>query len=137
MSEYTKENKLFHKYSRFIPLPDRSGDRIEAVDKSEFIEPLKEYGKQQRDNVGEHYEPYFGWCDVDGCPEEGCSGGNAWRDTGYWTVCMKHAQDFRDHKPQPKMKQEAIDKENSRDKKTGYLPYDFNYNKLKELKDGT
>ena len=67
-------------------------------------------------------EPYFGWCDVEGCDEEGCSGGNAWRDSGYWTVCYKHAQDHRDKKPQPKMKRASVEKENSRDKKTGYLP---------------
>jgi len=68
------------------------------------------------------YEPYYGWCDVWGCKNEGCSGGNAWRDTGYWTVCSKHADDCRAGKPQPKMKQKSIKRENSRDKKTGCLP---------------
>jgi hypothetical protein len=67
-------------------------------------------------------EPYFGWCDVEGCEKEGCSGGNAWRETGYWTVCTKHADDCRKGQPQPKMKQKAIERENSRDKTTGYLP---------------
>ena len=67
------------------------------------------------------YEPYFGWCDVDGCENEGCSGGNAWRKTGYWTVCYKHADDFRKGLEQPKMKQTAIKRENKRNKKTGYL----------------
>lgn len=75
------------------------------------------------DDFGEQeYEPYFGWCDVDGCENEGCSGGNAWRESGYWTVCSKHADDCRAGKPQPKMKQKSIDRENSRDKTTGYLP---------------
>jgi len=69
------------------------------------------------------YEPYFGWCDVDGCENEGSSGGMAWRESGYWTVCMDHGSAFRNGKPQPKMKQSAIDRENSRDKKTGYLTY--------------
>ena len=73
------------------------------------------------DNEGE-YEPYFGWCDVYDCGNEGCSGGNAWKETGYWTVCAKHSSDFRSGLPQPIMKQSAIDRENSRDKKTGYLP---------------
>jgi len=68
------------------------------------------------------YIPYFGWCDVYGCDNEGCSGGMAWRTTGYWTVCYKHSADFRDGKPQPKMKQIAINKEATRDKKTGFLP---------------
>jgi hypothetical protein len=66
-------------------------------------------------------EPYFGWCDVKGCHSEGCSGGNAWNETGYWTVCSKHSQQNRDGKPQPEMKQSAIDRENSRTK-DGYLP---------------
>ena len=68
------------------------------------------------------YEPYFGWCDVEGCNEKGCSGGNAWRDTGYWTVCYKHADEHRKGKLQPKMKQKSIDRETSRDKVTGCLP---------------
>ena len=60
-------------------------------------------------------EPCFGWCDVNGCDNEGCSGGNAWKDSGYWTVCSKHSQEYREEKPQPRMKQKAIDRENSRD----------------------
>lgn len=71
---------------------------------------------------GEEYEPYFGWCDVEGCENEGCSGGNAWRETGHWIVCTQHAGEYRAGKPQPEMKQNAIDRENSRDKTTGYLP---------------
>ena len=67
-------------------------------------------------------EPYFGWCDVKGCDNEGANGGNCWNDTGYWTVCSKHASDYRSGKPQPKMKQSAIDRENSRNKITGCLP---------------
>lgn len=70
----------------------------------------------------EDYEPYFGWCDVEGCDRGGCSGGNAWRETGYWTVCPVHAEDYRKGMPQPKMKQEAIDRENSRDPITHCLP---------------
>lgn len=68
--------------------------------------------------------PYWYWpqCDVEGC--EGVSGynGMGWRETGYWCLCSKHSQEFRDGKPQPKMKQSSIDKEQSRDKVTGYLP---------------
>ena len=90
-------------------------DKLET----ELIANIKELFKG-----GEEYEPYFGWCDVDRCENEGCSGGNAWRDTGYWTVCIKHADDYRRGKQQPKMKQKAIYRENRRDKKTGYLPND-------------
>ena len=103
-------------------------DKYDVEDIPELTAFIKSLLKKQREeiekeyNVGEHYEPYFGWCDVDGCKDEGCSGGNAWRESGYWTVCTKHSQDHRDGKPQPKMKQKAIDKENSRDPVTGYLP---------------
>ena len=90
-----------------------------------FIEDAVRIAKQYAEEIEiekEINEPYFGWCDVEGCHIEGCSGGNAWRETGYWTVCPSHAQDFRDGKPQPKMEDESIKKENSRDKKTGCLP---------------
>ena len=38
--------------------------------------------KSQRE-IPEKYEPYCGWCDVGRCKNEGCSGGVAWRETGY------------------------------------------------------
>lgn len=53
----------------------------------------------------EEYEPYFGWCNVEGCEREGANGGGCWRETGYWTVCSKHSQEYREGKPQPPMKQ--------------------------------
>ena len=67
------------------------------------------------------YEPYFGWCDVKGCENEGCTGGMAWSATGYWTICREHMTDFRAGKPQPKMKQKSIERERSRDL-NGVLP---------------
>jgi hypothetical protein len=70
----------------------------------------------------EKYEPYFGWCDVSRCNNEGCSGGIAWKESGYWTVCTEHSRAHREGKPQPKMKASAIKREKSRDKVTGYLP---------------
>ena len=69
------------------------------------------------------YKPYMGWCDVKGCKNEACGGGGHWRETGYWLLCLKHMGDCGNGKIQPKMKQEAIDRENSRDK-NGYLPND-------------
>lgn len=65
---------------------------------------------------GEEYDPYWYWpqCDVEGCEGVSCNGGGCWRDTGYWSVCPIHAQQFRDGKPQPRMKQSAIDKEATR-----------------------
>ena len=90
---------------------------------------LAKYAKSKQCNLtdvgitlaDEEYEPYFGWCDVDGCKNEGCSGGSAWRDTGYWTVCYKHSDEHRKGLEQPKMKQSSVERENKRDKKTGYL----------------
>lgn len=73
----------------------------------------------------ENYEPYFGWCDVSGCKNEGSAGGLAWRETGYWTTCLKHNQEWREGKPQPKMKKEAIEREKNRDTKTGCLKNSF------------
>lgn len=87
-------------------------------DMDEIVGIVKEIIGNEEDSG----EPYFGWCDVEGCENEGCSGGFAWRETGYWTVCSKHADEYRKGKSQPKMKQNAIDKENSRDKVTGWLP---------------
>jgi hypothetical protein len=33
---------------------------------------------------------------------------------GYWCLCSKHAQQWRDQKPMPKLKQSAIDREAGR-----------------------
>jgi hypothetical protein len=66
-------------------------------------------------------EPYFGWCDVDGCENEACGGGSVWQETGYWKSCYKHSDDYRKGLPQPKMKQKSIDRENSRGE-DGILP---------------
>ena len=62
----------------------------------------------------EEYEPYFGWCDVDGCENESCNNGTAWSKSGYWKVCYKHSAQFRNGLPQPTMKQKSVDRENSR-----------------------
>ncbi len=100
------------------------------VGKDDFIndlyELLESYHQERIKKDEEDYEPYFGWCDVDGCENEGCSGGIGWRETGYWTLCYEHMDDFRAGKEQPKMKSDSILKENTRDKKTGYLPYKSN-----------
>lgn len=70
-------------------------------------------------------EPYFGWCDVDGCNNAGSSGGMGWRDTGYWTLCSIHFKDYHDKKPQPKMKDVSIKRESTRDE-NGRLPLSTN-----------
>jgi len=84
---------------------------------------FSDYIETQTKEEKEEYEPYFGWCDVEGCENEGCCGGTDWRESGYWTICMEHSSDYRKGKPQPKMKPEAIEREKSRDPKTGCLPH--------------
>ena len=98
----------------------RRRDRRQALPRRRAESPWA--AQLQQDAVGEYEnalelrnsEPYFGWCDVEGCDNEGCSGGNAWRETGYWTVCYKHSDEFRHNISQPRMKQSAIDRESRR-----------------------
>ena len=78
-----------------------------------------------KSNDEQDNEPYFGWCDVDGCDNAGSSGGMGWRDTGYWTLCSIHFKDYHDKKPQPKMKDESIKRESTRDE-DGRLPITIN-----------
>lgn len=73
---------------------------------AELLEDFRDYK--------EPYEPYFGWCEVRGCTNEGSSGGSCWGETGYWTICFKHGMEFRDGKPQPEMKKTAIEREEYR-----------------------
>lgn len=72
----------------------------------------------------EPYDPYgyFPCCDVEGCDQVSVSGGGCWRETGYWSVCSFHADQYRKGMPQPQMKQASIDKEKTRDPITGFLP---------------
>lgn len=63
------------------------------------------------DNLTEIFTNY---CDVQGCGIPAASGGNCWRETGYWSICSIHSQEHREGKPQPQMKQEAIEREASR-----------------------
>lgn len=99
-------------------------DDLEAAEKV-----LEDYAKfkinEHKEAEKEYYDnPYWYWpqCDVDGCDGVSCNGGGCWRETGYWSVCPKHSAEFREGKPQPKMRQSAINKEATRDKVTGCLP---------------
>jgi len=92
------------------------------MNKDKIIEKQKELEALLQE-PNQDYEPYFGWCDIDGCKNEGCCGGIGWRKTGYWTLCTDHSRMAREGKKQPKMKQSAIKREKSRDKKTGYLTH--------------
>jgi hypothetical protein len=98
----------------------KSGDNW-SLDKKYEIVKIIDSIKPQTYTPIEADEPYFGWCDVEGCENEGCSGGIAWEDSGYWTVCHKHSDEYRKGLPQPKMKQTSIDRENSRGE-DGRLP---------------
>ena len=93
-------------------------DHIEAKNMAACLnlaDQFAEHNKLVSDGDSEdEYEPYFGWCNVEGCENEGANGGGCWRETGYWTVCLKHSQEYREGKPQPPMKQWAIDREKGR-----------------------
>jgi len=65
---------------------------------------------------------FYSECDVENCEFPPDNQGGCWNDTGYWCVCWHHSQKFRNGEQQPKMKDEAIERENSRDKVTGFLP---------------
>ena len=99
------------------------------VSKSEWLKREQLYNElaalESEEDKTEVYEPYFGWCDVSGCKNEGCNGGGCWRETGYWTVCSKHCASYRAGDPQPKMKRDAIKREKGRDKVTGFLKKGF------------
>lgn len=75
---------------------------------------------QKENNIDPYW--YFPQCDVEGCESVSSDGGGCWRETGYWSVCPEHSRMWREGKPQPQMKQSAIDKEATRDKETGILP---------------
>ncbi len=62
-------------------------------------------------------------CDVAGCFEGIACGGSYWRETGYWSLCSKHAEMAREDKPQPQMKERALERESHRNKETGFLSY--------------
>jgi hypothetical protein len=87
-------------------IPDRIMGKLGRMVWNNCIRQIK--------NLIENDEPYFGLCDVEGCKNEGVNGGGCWRESGYWTVCYKHSADFRKGLPQPKMKEEAIERENKR-----------------------
>lgn len=57
-------------------------------------------------------------CDVEGCPEWVETQGTNWGNEGYWCLCANHSHSKDTF---PKMKQRAIDRENSRDPITKWL----------------
>jgi restriction endonuclease S subunit len=115
-----KQKELIELSRKYANVNDAEILKLFTQLESELSLLEKETGEEEEEQPIK-YEPYFGWCDVSGCKGEGCSGGNVWRDTGYWTVCSKHSASYRNGDPQPKMKQSAIKREKSRDKITGYL----------------
>lgn len=97
------------------------GKIVLAIDQNQFISLIPQIQSiLQAENA--EYEPYMGWCDVEGCDNESCSNGSYYKEKGYWCLCSEHSKSAREGKPQYFMKQSAIDRENSRDKKTGCLP---------------
>ena len=60
-------------------------------------------------------------CEIEGCVEADTSG-LKWGGF-YLRLCREHSKDSYDGRPCPKVKQWAIDREATRDKVTGYLPF--------------
>lgn len=57
-------------------------------------------------------------CDVLGCPGWVVSQGGLWMQTGFWYLCDKHNLVAINGKPQPEMKQRAMDREATRRRAT-------------------
>jgi hypothetical protein len=115
---------------RFMQSKDLTDEEWLKLPKEEILQLYKncykllmQFAQQEQSEqvTDKSYEPYFGWCDVDGCKNEGCCGGTGWMKSGYWTLCTNHSRMSREGKKQPKMKQSAIQRESRRDKKTGWL----------------
>ena len=87
---------------------------------SEYVEWLEEKIDLLTQEV-EVDEYGFGTCDVNGCELESCNSGGCWIETGYWSVCSKHSEQFRSGLPVPHMKSSAFLREASR-KDDGCLP---------------
>ena len=122
-----KHHCLFSTYRKFIT-PYHYYDVIAWYEPAtRVVLTVEEWERLVLDksNDEQDNEPYFGWCDVDGCNNAGSSGGMGWRDTGYWTLCSIHFKDYHDKKPQPKMKDESIKRESTRDE-DGRLPITIN-----------
>ena len=124
--EYSKLASQIAELREVFPFPDDADPALLSTTPESCIAEMIKYCKQidfQSQLKAEQDDPYSYWpqCDVEGCEGVTCSQGRCWRESGYWCVCSKHSQAYRDGKPQPKMKQSAIDKEASRDE-SGCLP---------------
>jgi hypothetical protein len=60
-------------------------------------------------------------CEISGCMEP-CSSGQVWGDL-YLSLCYNHSAMIRKGEERPPVKQYAIDREATRDKETGFLPF--------------
>jgi len=100
--------------------PDSEDNRERIFTWDDFKQAIADYETSKWHAAKEDF--YFPVCDIKGCKKESACGGMYWRETGYWNLCHKHSQMHREGAPQPKMKKASIDRENSRDKETGFLP---------------
>lgn len=109
-------NKAIGDFSEALKKKGFSEMELIAYNETIESEPIYRVFLQQNKCIEstKEYEPYFGWCDVEGCENEGANGGGCWRQSGYWTVCSKHSAEYREGKDQPKMKKSAIDREKRR-----------------------
>jgi len=121
-SEFKNDFEYFLKRSdNRLQYQSNKGLRLSEL-KALWMLGYKAAHKSNDSEMDNSNEPYFGWCDVEGCEKEGANGGNCWRETGYWTVCLDHSASFREGESQPKMKDYAIFREESRGE-DGILKY--------------
>lgn len=112
----TRPSEL-EKEVRYVRPPKTS--EMDVARQSHGFRPLEgtsmamEYGDYEEESECDNGWPF---CDVAGCGRCSCRGGGVWAETGYWSVCSKHSQDYIDGKPRPIMKSNSVKREASRRK---------------------
>lgn len=109
--QFTGDNNPFGLDANFIAhLHAEKGDWI-LKGVNGFFAMTNKYLQEEYEAVEES-----ALCDVEGCDNHRSCGGAFWKEAGYWVLCDKHFIAAIKQESQPKMKQEAIDREKLRGK---------------------
>ncbi|HDY87314.1 MAG TPA: hypothetical protein ENH82_04260 [bacterium] len=116
MHKDTPAEKYYKEISSLPQNMDKHDKKMSKFDYWALIEFAENFHASEIGRLRD--DPYSCWpqCDADECEGVSCNGGGCWRDTGFWSVCPKHSQEYRDGKPQPKMKESSIEREKRRGK---------------------
>ncbi len=110
MNNTPNQKEIAECYQPLFDLIFKEHDK--ALTMSEMDEVISAASKVTR-SLDKIYTPT---CDVEGCDGIVVSGGGAWEETGYWSLCdVHHFRGFRG-KEQPKMKETAVKREAERKK---------------------